>query len=427
MRRAIRLVLLAGVALTLTMRIGASTAEAHGTQDQVLNPEPGCIALGMKGGLASSSTPRQEFVPQAGDIRGIDVCVEVPTATTAFISARIRTGTAAAPGTVITELSAPQSQAGPYFDWVHIEFPSPAELVAGSTYVIELTQGSPTGAFVWRGTCGTVAGSCSSVEDFYPAGETNAGTAAGDFGFRTFEATDPDLDGWPEASDNCPFVANPAQENSDGSIDLAPWGITAYDDRTNPNSDVFGDACDGDDDNDGILDSTELAGPCGAPTDPMKPDTDGDLATDYAECALGFNPNDANNTPPVSYSPPTLDSDSDGLPNDFEQANGFSYTNPNEDNDNVLDGREFKYFGTSQFLADTDADECSDAKEISSVNGDLAVTAIDLSQVAQRFLAERDGDPPTPVYVPTFDMNRDSKISAIDLSLVAQNFGPCVV
>ena len=64
-----------------------------------------------------------------------------------------------------------------------------------------------------------------------------------------FEDTDTDADSIPDASDNCPAIANPDQANFDG--------------------DSQGNACDLDDDNDGILDTTEIANG----TDPLNPDT----------------------------------------------------------------------------------------------------------------------------------------------------------
>ena len=49
--------------------------------------------------------------------------------------------------------------------------------------------------------------------------------------------SDDDNDGVPDVSDNCPLIANSGQENNDG--------------------DLFGDACDSDDDNDGVADGQD--------------------------------------------------------------------------------------------------------------------------------------------------------------------------
>ncbi|MCA9525175.1 MAG: putative metal-binding motif-containing protein, partial [Myxococcales bacterium] len=55
--------------------------------------------------------------------------------------------------------------------------------------------------------------------------------------------TDDDNDGVPDASDNCPTVANPLQTNTDQSF---------------PGGDALGDACDTDDDADGVLDVADV-------------------------------------------------------------------------------------------------------------------------------------------------------------------------
>jgi hypothetical protein len=63
-------------------------------------------------------------------------------------------------------------------------------------------------------------------------------------------SNDSDSDGVADGLDNCPLVANPSQANADG--------------------DALGDACDSDDDNDGIADTIEV--PCGSdPVDVTPP------------------------------------------------------------------------------------------------------------------------------------------------------------
>jgi hypothetical protein len=211
---------------------------------------------------------------------------------------------------------------------------------------------------------------------------------------------DVDGDGTRDMVDNCVTVRNVSQANTDATYDLPP--SIAYDDATRPMSDAAGDACDFDDDNDGLRDGAELSGaPCAsasAPTNPHAIDTDGDLTTDGAECALG--------TDPVNSS--------------VEPATNLCGANADSDGDLVVDYREVCSFGTSPLVADSDGDGCSDGKEVGSVNGDKIVNATDLSQVAQHF-----GNGSSPAYLPDFDLTKDGAITAADLGRVATVFGSC--
>lgn len=202
-------------------------------------------------------------------------------------------------------------------------------------------------------------------------------------------------------TDNCPRVPNPAQTNSDGNfIDLSP--PKAYDDLTWPNSDMFGDACDTDDDNDGLSDATETAGPpCGSATGPTVPiirDTDGDRVLDGAECTYGFDPVVAASFPGGAICQIAGDGDADG----------------------VTDSRERCYYNTSTGATNTDSDTLTDDCEIASINGDLVVNVLDLQQLAQSI-------PPGGMagYILDFDVNKDGVINVLDLQFVASRSVPC--
>ena len=103
-------------------------------------------------------------------------------------------------------------------------------------------------------------------------------------------AADSDGDLVPDGRDNCPSVPNPAQTNTDRDVGRS-WGDHEnHDDKgVFGLGDALGDACDDDDDGDGIPDATELANgsdplnwrdpdPC--PLDPLK--------TEPGDCGCGW-------------------------------------------------------------------------------------------------------------------------------------------
>ncbi len=220
-------------------------------------------------------------------------------------------------------------------------------------------------------------------------------------------AGDADCDGVLNAADNCPAAANASQPNADANvINLAPQ--KPYNDLTSANSDNAGNACDPDDDNDGLPDTTETGGPpcpsASGPTNPLLRDTDGDRVLDGAECALGTDPLNPASKPTTAQ---------------CAAAMGVTIAT-DSDSDGVRDAIEFCYYGTNPLSANTDADGCGDAREIATVNTDNTVNSTDLQQIATAY-----GPSTSAQYIVDFDMDKNGTINSTDLQFAASHFGMC--
>jgi plastocyanin len=174
---------------------------------------------------------------------------------------------------------------------------------------------------------------------------------------------DVDGDAVPDAGDNCPTTFNPDQANWDD----APRNngtMLSGGDVTIPNSDGLGNSCDDDDDNDGLSDTTEQAGPPCPPwgwTISYIMDSDWDHLHDGWECATDTDPS---NSTSHAYGMGTDDLDGDHVP-DLWEARGYN---------------------ASGASTDSDGDGCADLVEIASIDSNKAIGDTDRLAVARRAL-----------------------------------------
>jgi len=156
---------------------------------------------------------------------------------------------------------------------------------------------------------------------------------------------DTDGDGENDNVDNCPILANADQLNTDG--------------------DEQGDACDKDDDDDGLDDTKEVE----LKTDPLLADTDGDGLTDFEE----FN---------LTTDPLLVDTDIDGLTDFTEVDLGTEPLLPDTDEDGLTDGQEVE-LGTDPLIDDTDSDGVLDGVDNCPIddNADQLNTDYDIDEI----------------------------------------------
>jgi hypothetical protein len=217
--------------------------------------------------------------------------------------------------------------------------------------------------------------------------------------------SDDDNDALPDTSDNCGYSGNGSQTNNDRNFNPNQDGSVNYvDDLTVVMSDDIGDACDPDDDNDGIEDGSEQAGPsCGTgATNQLVADSDGDRVVDPAECILGTDPMSAASKPAAAACGSTVDTDGDRL----------------------SDRVEFCGYGSDPSEVDSDGDATStgarDGCEAASLNADRVVNAGD--QLLMGLEIARAGSSTTKLV--NFDINKDGGVNAGDQLVMATLIAP---
>ncbi len=145
--------------------------------------------------------------------------------------------------------------------------------------------------------------------------------------------SDSDGDGLPDSNDNCPTVANALQENFDG--------------------DSQGDACDADDDNDGLVDTSEPSSGCTSGGGRLDPDCDNDNVSDGPSDPDGAGPIVAGADNCITTANTNqLNTDGDSL---------GDVCDPDDDNDTVLDAADNCPVNSNSTQTNTDGDSLGDA------------------------------------------------------------------
>jgi acetyl esterase/lipase len=217
------------------------------------------------------------------------------------------------------------------------------------------------------------------------------------------DACDPDddHDSVLDDADNCPLVSNQGQENNDEKRRDNGAGVVG-DWASNPAGDEQGDACDPDDDNDGLPDSQEYSDLCPYGT---VADSDGDAVLDGYEVAVGTDPCSAASRPVCTS---RTDTNGNGF-TDCVEHSGY--------NTCAFAGDTFPGYTACSDPTDSDSDGCPDWIEIVDVNGNRSADSLDVVLITKRAF----GLTPPSDSDPVLDIDKNGSVNMMDAFQVVRN------